>query len=723
MPKFIVKDSQGEEFDFDPIQNAVAQDPSLAKARIKQFDPKTGVITAETDDEVLELNVRENAAKYGMSIVKMDGDFNAPEQALDSSPLSMKDRAKLGLLSRESAELSRLVGAIGQLDGVKELDAKAEASQQRALGALKKQFQDARIVNGEYVVKKDGVWHKADAPGLDMGDIAQFAGANGLNILGSIAGGRAGPAGSIIGSALGEAAEEAVATGIAGGTIDTKAAAYDLVTDGVMNLVGTAGGKQLAKVAGKVANSAPARMIQETVENNINGFKNLAQLADGKVKDIVSKLYGNLGPDISEPVMREVIDSPANVDIAKNISKVATTDTGRANVLETITTTFQDSLEKVKKTNQAKFGKVIEAISSKADDRIELDLDATAKELEAIIKTASPENRGFLNPILTTVKETAEKIKPKKAGSTLLDEAGNVISTGEGKAVLKGKQAVAMMQQLKGKASERLNKLGVNRKTRLDNLTDMATLDAAYNMEDLLDDKLVTAAKTLELDDALAGARDLYGTTKDYMKTFWTKSFSETNDIDNVQKIIKGKMSAATETALTRLNDLHPEAGVKAALKKARVMQGGLEMQPMFSAPKSQVATGLVGGTVVGAAMGSPQALLLALPAVSPRASYLLARSFTSSGLPARSVGAASGMAKQQAEVAAKQLTRMAASAGFLGTLGRAEAYRLLQSPAEFEQLIQKMNGLIESAPNDTEAAVLDVATKRAQEKMQGGQK
>ncbi len=719
-----IKTPDGQEGELDVVTALQGEFPDY---KVKNLDVKTGKAILEGKDSNAEIDVGSFLKDNGLEIMDVS-EVNSPDTAVDTSPLAMKDRAKLGLLSREAPELARLAGAIGQLGTAKELDAKAEKDQQRALGELKKSFQDARIINGEYVVKKDGVWHKADAPGLDMGDVAQFAGANGLNILGAIAGGRfGGPAGSVGGSVLAEAGEELVATAVAGGTLDPKAAAYDIVTDGILGLVGNASGQAIGAGASGVKNLVARGMstktgmaVQEVVERNIDGFRKLANMADSGVKDIVAKIYGNLGPDVSQPVMREVIESADNVAIAKNVAKAASSETGKANVLETITNNVQAALNKVKTVNQDKFGKVVGSIINKADDRIELDLDATAKELEAIIKNASPENRGFLNPVLNTVRETADKIRPKKPSAPLVNASGEVISDGAPKAVLKGKEAALMMQQLKGKAGERLNKLGVNRKTRLDNLTDMETLNAAFDMEDLLDSKLMAAADTLELGDALKVARAQYGATKDYMRTFWTKSFSETNDVDNIVKVLQGKMSDATETAITKLDELHPEAGIKKAISKSRAMYGGIEMQPIFAAPKSQVATGLVGGTVASAAFGNPQALLFALPAVSPRASYLLARGFTGAN---RGVSAAAGMTKQAAEVTGKQLVRMASSAGFLNSLGRVEAYRLLKSPGEFEALVNKMNQLIETAPLDTEANVTEAAIKRAEQPPQKGEK
>jgi len=728
-----VKMPDGQEGELDLVAALQGEFPNHV---IKNLDVKTGKATLESSEDFTEIDVGPYLRDSGLQILDIS-EINSPETAVDSSPLTAIDRAKLGLMSRESAELSRLAGAVAQIETGKELDAKAEQNQSRALGVLKKKFDDARIVSGEYVVKQNGVWHKADASGLDRGDIMQFAAANGLNILGSIAGGAvgtlAGPAGTaaggVAGSALAEAGEEFLATAIEGGSIDVTGATYDVLTDGIMGLVGNAAGKVTMKAGGYIGKAGSAALnkasaytpdavkqaVKEASKQTVDGFANLASIADSKVKDMVSNIYGSVGPDVSVPVMRQVIDSPENVKIAANVSaKVAGSEKGKADVLEAMTETFQNAFNKVKKTNQDKFGKVVGSIINKADDRIELDLDVAKKEVEAIIENAAPQNRNFLNPVISMMDEMRNKITPKKGTGVLLDASGNVISDGAPKAVLRGKDAVLFTQKLKAVAAERLEKLGAHRKAVANTTTDPFTLNAAFDIENLFDSKIMQAADTLELSDALKVAKSQYGETKEYMKAFWTKSFSETSDIDNVQKILKGKLSNTTETAITRLDELHPEAKFKQAINSARVLQGGIEMQPIFKAPKSQIGTGVVITTALSALQGNIIPLSLSVPAISPRASYLLSRNMTSSGGVAQGIGAATGMTKQAAEVSAKQLMRLSQSAGFLNTLGRAEAYELLKSPARFEQMKSIVNGLVGSAPEDTEEAVMDAAAQGA---------
>lgn len=736
--------SQGEEGTFDPVSAIQQQNPGLKDFRITDYDPKTKTIKAESADGQHELNVPEYAKSLGVNVMELEGDFNDASTALDSSPVSSWQRFRLGLATSETAEVKQIYDAIAKTGATPELDARVEKNQHRALSILKKEFDDAKVSNGEYVVKKDGIWHKVDAPGLSKGDVAQFAGASGLNILGTIIGGGIGAlggsvapgpgnvagavAGSTAGSAIGEAAENLLSYAIERDQIDVKGASQDILTESVMNLVGegtvragwAVGKKAALSAAETTAGKVVAKAAEAAKTQTINGFKAFAQKANPKVKDGMAALFSFANNNLSRSATREMLESPTTVQEA-----MATGERFRVNpqvVQDQMVETLQGGIEAVEKANQAQYGVMLDGMKAKADKNVVLDLADTVKQFNKILygtdnvleSGAARENRNFLDPVINETKDMIAKLRGKAVAKPILDAEGNVISGGLKPAELTGAQAIEALNQMKMSTTHKLKKLGAfNAKGAT---TDARTLMAAHEMENFIDSKIWAIANTLNLKDEVKAARTLYGQTKDSLKVINGKIMSETNPITNMTKIARDELGADASAAFSRLEGLPGGKKLKEALRKVRVMQSGIEMSPRLALQRGEARGAAVGGGMAATAWANPSTLPLMIPFASPRAAGFMARNLAGTGgIPqaaARTVGQAAGLTGKAARGAARMLTNQAAIAGFINTLSRQQKDMLLKDPEAFGKFVQETSKFNEASMQINEDMVIDAGIK-----------
>lgn len=755
MPSFKVTTKDGQEGSFDPLVAITTQNLGLANARVTGYDAKTKTIKAMSDDGELSLNVPEYAKSMGLNVGDLDGDFNDAATAVDSSPVSMWQRVKLGLANSEAGEAKTLLDSLKNAGAQPEVDARSEANQKNALAFLKKDFQDAKIVNNEYVVKKDGVWHKVDAPGLSAGDVAQFAAANGLNILGSIVGGGLGAAGgaaislpaggtgavpgamagSAGGAAVMEAAEEALRIAIVGGEVNVEGAAQDILTEGLMGLAGE-GAAKAATVAGKAAVKGAGKLVPQAADDMakaaINGMKSFATKADPKVKDMVASLYGTIGPGMSRATTREMIESPETVQQALMTGKMFKSGPdGLVKVHTTMVKTLQTSLEGVEAANQARYGEMIEQLAGAADDTITLNLDETLEGLEKILKGASPEKRGFLDPVIGKTKDLIALAKPKKATSVLLDSSGKLIQGTEQPAVLSGPAAIRAMHKLKMSTTEKLGKLGAFSKNTVDSLTDADTLKTAIDLEDFLDSKILASADQLNLSKEVQSARELYGATKDALRPIKGKIFSEKMPIANLTKAAREEAGDDVIMAFAALDKLPGGRAVTKAMQQVRIAQAGIETADRWAVPKEAVKQSVAGAGAVATLAANPVMGGMVVGSMfSPRTAGFIARNLTSSGGlaqaskgMAKTVGQAAGISADAAAKAARMLTTRAAVAGYMHTLSRSAKDELLSNPESFKLLMDKAGGLEQEVLNITPGNVMDAAIKHSMQPKQQGSK
>lgn len=745
MPKFKVTTADGQEGIFDPVVNIVAREPSLAKARITGWDAKSQTIKAVSEQgDDIELNVPQYAASLGIKVKGLEGEFNDSKTAVDSSPVSLWQRFKLGLANSESGEVKTLLDAMKGV-AAPEMDANSEKHQARALAMLRKQFDDAKYVNGEYVVKKEGVWHKADAPGFDAGDALQFAAGNGLNIIASIAAGTLGAVGGSVvpgagtaaggiaaagvGAGLAEAAEEALAYAIVGEGLDVEGALQDITTESIMGLGGEGAAKGVMKVGSAAVKATRIEAVENGVKQTIQGFKNFATKADPKVKDAVAGVYGQIGPGMSRATTREMIESPETVQQALMTGKVFNSgDAGRVKVHTAMVDTLQTAIEGVEHANQELYGAMVDDLAlaaSKSDAPVTLNLNETLEGLEKLLKNASPEKRNFLDPVIGKTKELIEAMRPAKAKSVLLDASGKVIEQAEKPAILEGAAAIRALHKLKMSTSEKLGKLGAFTKNTVDSLTDADTLRTAMDMEDFLDSKILAAADTLDLTDSVKAARSLYGETKDALRPIKGKIFSEKMPINNIIKAAREEAGEDVITAFARLDKLPSGKAVTKALRQVRIAQAGIETAPRFAVPKETVKQSVAGAGAVATVAANPVLGSIVVGSMmSPRAAAFVARNLTSSGGAAKVAGKAAAvtgkavsMGAEGARKAASVLTSRAVVSGFIHTLSREQKDELMRNPEAFQELLSRSGNMEKRGAAVTKEKVMEAAIKASNEK------
>lgn len=731
------KGQDGKVKTFDAVSYFKENAPN---ARITGYDASSGTIKFDEGKGEQEFDLRSFMSDNGM-VPTGAKSFNEAETALDSSPVSSWQRFRLGLATSESADIKNLYDIIAKNGSSPEIDARLEENQHRAVSILKKEFEDAKISNGEFVVKQKGVWHKVNAPGGDRGDTAEFIGANGLNILGSIAGGVLGGAGGSVvpgagtaagvaggaaaGGMAGEGVENLLSYAIEQDKIDHEGLAKDLLTEGLTSLVGegvakagVAGVKATGRAAIKATPDAVKNFAAASVENSIRGLKGFASKADAKIKDMVASLYGTIGPGMSKAPTRAMLESPETVQRALMYGKKYKLNP--VEVQDAMESTLQKSLETVKKANQDRFGEVMKEVSAKADDSIEVNLDDITKNLELILRGgedvldtgAARQNRNFLDPVIGQAKEMAAKLKGNKKPSILLDASGNVIDTGEKPAILRGAKAIEALSELKKITGDRLDKIGVYSATGNVSV-DPLTLDAAIQMHSLIDKKILNAADSLNLKDSVKAARNLYGETKDVLNVVRARVFSEKASVGNITKIARDELGPDVSRAFTKLDSLPGGKAVTNALNEVRLMQSGIETADWLAVPKEATKQMAAGGGAVAAATANPvMGLAVTGAMLSPKGAALIARNLTSSGTAARVAGKGAKLTGDAAMATARALKSQAAVTGFIQTLTRQQKERLLQDPGTFQRFIQESGQLSQDMQNITPDKIIDAGIK-----------
>lgn len=715
---------------------------SMPGAQVKDYNPETGEITINDGQADRQLDVRGFMAANGMTPTDSKS-FNDASTALDSSPVSSWQRFRLGLATSETAEVKQIYDAIAKTGATPELDARVEQNQHRALSILKKEFEDAKVNNGEYVVKKGGVWHKVDAPGLSSGDVAQFAGASGLNILGTMIGGGIGAlagtaapgpgnvagavAGSTAGAAAGEAVENLLSYAIERDQIDVKGASQDILTESLMNLVGegtfragwAVGKKAALSAAETTAGKVVAKAAEAAKTQTINGFKAFSEAAHPKVKDGMAALFAFSNNNLSRSATREMLESPATVQEA--MATGVRFQEAPEVVQNEMVKILQTGLEGVEDANQKQFGVMVASLKQAADKQpgtVSLNLNETLQNLEKLLEGASPEKRNFLDPVITKTKELIEKYQTKKSGPirTLLDASGNVIPLKETPTILEGSRAIEALHNLKLSTTEKLKKLGGFTKNTVDSLTDADTLETAFKMETFLDDKIIAAGKQLKLSDSVTVARDLYGATKDALRPIKSRIFSEKLPIKNVTAAARDELGVDVSNAFRTLDSLPGGKQLSEALRKVRVMQSGVEMSPRLALQRGEARAAAVSGGMAATAWSNPATLPLMVPFASPRAAGFMARNLAGTGgIPqaaVRTVGQAAGLTGKAARGAARMLTNQAAIAGFLNTLSRQQKDMLLKDPEAFGKFVQETSKFNEASMQINEDMVIDAGIK-----------
>lgn len=702
-----IKSKDGKKGYFDAAAFLQSQVPD---ASITGYDKSTGQIKFKSGDKEGSFDARSMLADQGASIESV-GEFNRPEQAVDSSPLTWKERFELGYLTRESSDYQRLVGNISSMFGGKGADdASIEANEKRAIAKLKSRYDDAKVVNGELVVKHDGVWKRVDSSSDSIGeDAAQLLGNTGLNIMGSIAGGLAGGAvagppgailGAIAGGLTGEVAEEATAIGIAGGEVDPEGVARDLMTEGVLAMAGETvfgllgrGAAKLTKMAPEVAANLAKAEAVKTEAAVVKGMQKVGSTADAKVKDLIAQTYSTVNSELSEVPLREAIDNPANMAKAHQYSKVARalpTDAPNP-LLREMADGLQDAVETSMSKAQAKFGEVLGQIRNKVSDDFTIDLEQRALDLKVAAQEAPRDKRAFFNSL---ENETTDLIKAMKSRNE--------------QPVLRGKSAFALTERQYEMINKKLADVGAYDRMATPGSEDRLMIKSMEKIKSYIDSERLFAAEHANLQGPFAEVKKMYGSVKDAVDVIWSKSFSNKRDLSFAQKVAQGKVEPNVTEALAELNRLVPEAKVQSKLSEMRLRQAGIEMTKLFKMPDLVRTAGAGTAAVTGGAPGMAAAATVASPrfaAAQARGAARVSEAMTKGAL-------AKALPKARAQ--ARALMGMAYSSGFLRTVDQAATRSLLQNPDLFKQYLDQVNNLSSSMANASEEKVTEAAIQAA---------
>jgi hypothetical protein len=715
-----IKSKDGKTGYFDAKAFIAEQAPS---ARIMGYDPEAGIIKFKDGDREGEFNVRAMLGDQGAEITKVD-ELNNAEDAADSSPLTWKERFELGYLTRESSDFQRLAGGISSMFGGKGeqgSDAAIQANEQRAIKQLKTRYDDAKVANGEMVVKHNGVWKKVDSSSDSLGeDASQLLGSTGLNIMGAIAGGvvgtkvgataglAAGPlgvaAGGTIGAFLGavggsmaaEVAEEATAVGIVGGEVDVEAASRDLLTEGLMAMAGEGISAGLTKLGGKALTPQAVAQMQKVNEIKteatvVKGLSTIAKEADGKVKDGIAELYSTVNTNLSKAPLREAIDSPENMAKAHAFSKISRNIPDNApNPLQRAQATqLQEAVDGAFNQVSDEFGAVLGQIRNGVDDRFTIDLEQRVKDLSAASMDAPKDKRAFFDVIENETRAMLEASK----------KAGN-------ETVLRGKQAFALVERQREIITKKLVDTGAYDKMATPGSEDRLLFNSMHKIKSYFDNEVLFAAEHSRLTKPFDDIKIKYGQVKDAMEVVWSKSFSNKRDLTFASKVAKGDVDPNVTEALSILDNLVPQAKVGARMKDMRLMQAGMEMTPLIKAPDLVRSAGAAGAAVAAGPVG----VAAATQAVSPRLAAKGARALAkgSEVMSKAAVAASMPGARKQA----RAMLGLAYSSGFVRTMGQANSRLLLQNPDMFNNFVQQSQALSKDLSEIDENSAVDAALK-----------
>ena len=346
--------------------------------------------------EEIDLNVNEYLKSKGVPIDKMSVEFNSPESAVDESPVSIEDRAKL---------------ALGNTRG--------------QLNYLKGKFEEANYTPASGLVVKDrGVWKKVDKSTMDAYEVTAdiVEGAIGLapSLLGggtgASVGALAGPVGSVVGSGVGAGLAEGIR-----GTLGRAAGTYDATPDEELKNVGweillNSGGQALAlgarPVLGKIVSAA----------------KSLSKSAPEATKNVLAETLGRTTGAGAEAT-HVLFEAPEQVgkQISRAITKYGSESAAVEGLKQQNIKAIGRLIEQTPKALTRQFGALVEDLAESAPKNFEVNVGSLIKdaEKELVEKGLGIEEGGIFRTL--TNKEALTKIVAGEEGNLLDDTTRSAI--------------------------------------------------------------------------------------------------------------------------------------------------------------------------------------------------------------------------------------------------------------------------------------------------------
>lgn len=676
-------------------------DPNLMQAKIQAPDGKTGTV-----------DVRADLEQQGLKVKGVDGTFNAPETPLNNSPLGFMDRAALGLLSSESTDLERIKQLLDigdRAQGGQGWDAWATKNEKRALGYLKKNFEDVKIVNDEYVVKKNGAWYKANSPGFDAGDAAELMGQSGLNLMGAMAGASAGAsigaalgptgaavggvAGGILGDNVAEAAEEMLSYGITGGKVDMQEVGNNLAANAMMSFAGEAGAYG--------------------AKGLVKGLAAIATKATGESKALLAKVIPSLGGTVSEDVFKYTTASRENLtNVSKKIMIMDRAGKEEANpILSDMVEQTGNFISNAKEKLYEDFGERLNKITpemAKAGYRLDVG------QLEEVVKNAMdivPEDAGKYSPLMKTINN--------------LKKIANVESAEDGadEYIIEGARAVKATRDLKELANK---SLGIQHLKNLKAFEKITSNQAATrsSIVDFLDDKLTAGAQAANVSTEMSLLNQRYGQGLDALKAM-EKAVGSGDDkkAEAVARAIAqpGSGSNSLRQAVDNLKLL----GITDVDKfrnelissEAALQFSPLIMNPFQSRPTIGRVAAITALAAPGLAQGGDFGYIQNTVKEHPFLSAVVGTAFLSPRGTFKAIQAGSAVKQavrvpfDQAKVLARQSVNTARAIGGISRLSEASKTQLLQNANLLSSYMQETTNINNQVPTDA-AQMLNEASK-----------
>lgn len=754
------------------LNNKTGQSGSID---IKDSLAQQGLELTEFNPDTLEAKVKDPVSgRTGSVNVAQGAGLQGKEDiVVDSSPLTAMERVQLGMVKKDATVygqyLQKAKAVLGgtAIPGQKEFDAQAPVQEGRALNFLKKKFEDARVVNGNFQVKQNGVWKMADSNNSSLADygkdIAEFVGNSGLNIMGAIAGATygagvgsfGGPIGTIIGgvlgsvagSVVGEVAEEGTAIGISDGVIDPNVIGNELITEATLGLAGELPFAKLgAKLAAKAASRGLAANSEEIIKEgmqiavakNQRGFTKISKEASPGVKDSIAKIYSTANANISQPALRTAIDSPENmaevIQHSKTIANLGPNDPNP--VLNDMGDIIQDGLMKVYKSAQKDYGETLNKVQFALNGtKFETNLSELSKYADQQLSQISDDAGGYIRPLLRVLKSevagekaarTVNKaeVATTNTGARMLDLAGTSAAEVSTKAgakendvILKGGIAFNKLRELNKVIDDRLESLGAYKADINKSNAANEAISALEKIKAQVDEHITAATKYVDLGPKFEAQKVQYGELKDSFKKIWGRAFSATRDTDFAQRVAKDTVDLDKSEALKTINKLRPEFNYDKITRDLRVRQAAIETKDAFAFPKSGPAfTAAVAGA--GAFLTSHP--LIGAPvvaaAISPKAALKMASKSTQLAATAQNVGKVARIPMDQAKQAARKLVIMANTSGVIHAMPAAQKQLLLKDKNLFDKYFNGTGDLTKEV-DGAQQRIIDAASQAAEQK------
>lgn len=415
---------------------AMLADEGLSLAGVSE---KGDYMVNTPEGETVALDVRAMVKDLGADPDKFDLHFNTPDSALDVSPVSVMDRAKL---------------AIGNTRG--------------QVNYLKSKFEDAKFVEGQgLAVKNKGVWQRVDQSGMDPweltkdvveGAVNMFPGAAGATYgaaQGATLGAAGGPVGAAVGSVLGAGTGgTAVSQGIRsslGRLVGTyQPTPEEELKDTALEFVLNAGGQAVALGAKPVL-----AQLGKAV-------KSITSAASPAAKEALIGVLGRT-TGAGEVATRTLFENTD--DVMKTVAKASGSAANSADAVSALKSDsirhVESMLEEAPKALSRKFGELKDVLVNNVDDSLKANVGSLVKQAQNdwvegglgkwVSKGGATPKFQFLSDA-----EIAKRIGAGE-GASMLDDATrtaleNVNRTFEKFSKigeLKGKQAASALMELK----------------------------------------------------------------------------------------------------------------------------------------------------------------------------------------------------------------------------------------------------------------------------------